>query len=383
MIRDPRSRAAADLERRAAVLRRTLADRRGKTRLNRRPPRRRPPRRRSRPARPPRGRQNAMTIRTFTAGDDAAQVSIYNEAAADLPKFKAVTLDEVRRRCAARTSIRRRASSPSRTAGRSATPPSTPTAGSASPGAARAARQWAEPLLDAVLQEMRRRGMAAAFAAYRADWPAQRDFFLAHGFSAGARDGEFRHGPGGHADAVGPRRDRHRAADAGRRARRARPGAEGVPRPRRGRAGAALLHNPYFPPGVGRRAAQPQRRGAGRPRRAGGEPGLRQPAADRRRHALLPPRRLRHGGHADQARQRPVQLRGRRGPRPQPDRPRPARPRGPALAGHRGRHPGRPGFRRTRRTCCASTSNTSAARGAFPSSSAPWPASASFDERPA
>ena len=39
-----------------------------------------------------------MTIRTFTAGDDAAQVGIYNEAAADLPKFKAVTLDELRGR---------------------------------------------------------------------------------------------------------------------------------------------------------------------------------------------------------------------------------------------------------------------------------------------
>ena len=39
-----------------------------------------------------------MEIRTFRPGDDAAQVSIYNEAAADLPKFKAATLDEVRRR---------------------------------------------------------------------------------------------------------------------------------------------------------------------------------------------------------------------------------------------------------------------------------------------
>src|SRR5262245_59517767 len=39
-----------------------------------------------------------MTIRTFEAGDDAAQVSIYNEAAQELPKFKPATLDEVRRR---------------------------------------------------------------------------------------------------------------------------------------------------------------------------------------------------------------------------------------------------------------------------------------------
>src|SRR5215467_7285665 len=39
-----------------------------------------------------------MAIRTYRAGDEAAQVSIYNEAAADLPKFKPATLDEVRRR---------------------------------------------------------------------------------------------------------------------------------------------------------------------------------------------------------------------------------------------------------------------------------------------
>ena len=39
-----------------------------------------------------------MTIRTFRPGDDAAQVGIYNEAAADLPKFKPATLDEIRRR---------------------------------------------------------------------------------------------------------------------------------------------------------------------------------------------------------------------------------------------------------------------------------------------
>src|SRR5688572_1622067 len=39
-----------------------------------------------------------MTIRTFQAGDEVAQVSIYNEAAAALPKFKPASIDEVRRR---------------------------------------------------------------------------------------------------------------------------------------------------------------------------------------------------------------------------------------------------------------------------------------------
>ena len=39
-----------------------------------------------------------MTIRTFQPGDEIAQVSIYNEAAASLPKFTPATVDEVRRR---------------------------------------------------------------------------------------------------------------------------------------------------------------------------------------------------------------------------------------------------------------------------------------------
>src|SRR5260370_747651 len=42
-----------------------------------------------------------MTIRTFQSGDEAGQVSIYNEACAHLPRFKPATLDEVRRRCRA------------------------------------------------------------------------------------------------------------------------------------------------------------------------------------------------------------------------------------------------------------------------------------------
>src|ERR1700687_4149960 len=44
------------------------------------------------------GDRNAMTTRTFQPGDELVQVSIYNEASADLPKFKAATLEDVRRR---------------------------------------------------------------------------------------------------------------------------------------------------------------------------------------------------------------------------------------------------------------------------------------------
>ncbi len=130
-----------------------------------------------------------MTIRTFTAGDDAAQVSIYNEAAAALPKFKTgQRLDEVRAPDAARprlpTPAHRAASSPWKTAVPSVTPPSTPTAASAFRGAVRAANNGRSRCWRPCC---RRCGAAAAlrgaFAAYRADWPAQCDFFLAHGFT--------------------------------------------------------------------------------------------------------------------------------------------------------------------------------------------------------
>ena len=124
-----------------------------------------------------------MTIRTYTAGDDAAQVSIYNEAAADLPKFKAVTLDELRRR------LRGPDFDPTTRffaleGGRPVGYASFHLNGRVSfPWCRKGREQYAEPLLEAVLQAMRARGLPAAFAAYRIDWPVQRDFFLAHGFT--------------------------------------------------------------------------------------------------------------------------------------------------------------------------------------------------------
>jgi hypothetical protein len=123
-----------------------------------------------------------MTIRTFAAGDDAAQVGIYNEAAADLPKFKAVTLDELRRRLRGAdfdASSRFFAVENGRPVGYCTFHAN----GRVSyPWCRKGREQWAGPLLDAALQEMQRRGMASAFAAYRADWTIQRDFFLGHGF---------------------------------------------------------------------------------------------------------------------------------------------------------------------------------------------------------
>ena len=123
-----------------------------------------------------------MTIRTFTVGDDAAQVSIYNEAAATLPKFKPVTLDELRRRLRAPDfdpATRFFAVEGGRPVGYATFHLN----GRVSfPWCRKGREAWAEPLLDAVLAAMRARGLPTAFGAYRADWPAQCEFFVGHGF---------------------------------------------------------------------------------------------------------------------------------------------------------------------------------------------------------
>lgn len=125
-----------------------------------------------------------MQIRTFAAGDDAAQVGIYNEAAADLPKFKAATLDEVRRRCRPPEfdpTTRAFAVEAGRPIGYASFYPN---GRIGFPWCRRGQEAAAEPLLEHVLAALRQRGVKKAFAAYRADWQPQREFFLAHGFEA-------------------------------------------------------------------------------------------------------------------------------------------------------------------------------------------------------
>jgi hypothetical protein len=125
-----------------------------------------------------------LTIRTFQPGDDAAQVSIYNEAAADLPKFKPATLDDIRRRV--------RAADFDPGTRFFAVEGGLPVGYATFHANGRVSFPWcrkgheahAEALFAAVLGEMRRRGLPVAFAAYRADWPAQAAFFTAHGFRA-------------------------------------------------------------------------------------------------------------------------------------------------------------------------------------------------------
>ncbi len=123
-----------------------------------------------------------MTIRTFQVGDDLAQVSIYNEAAADLPKFKPATLDEVRRRT--------RAADFDPKARFFALVNNKPMGYVTFHATGRVSHPWtrkgcealAEPLLERALTEMRQRGLIKVWSAYRNDWPTIRDFFLRQGF---------------------------------------------------------------------------------------------------------------------------------------------------------------------------------------------------------
>src|SRR6516225_894449 len=126
--------------------------------------------------------RTSMAIRTYAPGDEVAQVSIYNEATAELPKFKAATVEEVRRRQQAPDfdpQARFYALENGLVVGYSHFLSN----GRVNyPWCRKGQEQHAEPLFEAVLQAMRQRGMKKAFAAYRADWTPQRDFFLTHGF---------------------------------------------------------------------------------------------------------------------------------------------------------------------------------------------------------
>jgi hypothetical protein len=126
-------------------------------------------------------------IRTFERGDEGAQISIYNEAAADLAKFKPATLDEVRRRCRGpdfdpKTRL-------------FALEGDVPVAyvsfhanGRVSyPWCRKGQEKWAEPLFQAAFDALRAGGVHRVFTAYRTDWPQVHEFFLKHGFQR-ARD---------------------------------------------------------------------------------------------------------------------------------------------------------------------------------------------------
>jgi hypothetical protein len=123
-----------------------------------------------------------MTIRTYQPGDDIAQVSIYNEAAATLPKFKPATIDEVRRRIRAADfdpGARFYAVEEGQVVGYAVFQPN----GRISfPWCHKGKEQWTEPLLELQLQTMKERGLKTAWTAYRADWTDVAQFFTDKGF---------------------------------------------------------------------------------------------------------------------------------------------------------------------------------------------------------
>jgi hypothetical protein len=123
-----------------------------------------------------------MKIRTYGPRDDGAQVSIYNEAAAALPKFKPATLDEVRRRTHAAdfdAATRLYAEENGEVVGYATYQVN----GRISYPWCRAGfEHCAEPLLEAVLSALKDRKVHRAFAAYRTDWAPLRSFFIKYGF---------------------------------------------------------------------------------------------------------------------------------------------------------------------------------------------------------
>lgn len=124
-----------------------------------------------------------MKIRTYQPGDELAQVAIYNEAAADLPKFKPSTIEDVRRRIADKdfnAGARFYAEENGKVVGYCAY----------HPGNGRVSYPWtlkgkenhAEALFNAAIESMRGRGRKTAFTAYRTDWQPITQFFQGHDF---------------------------------------------------------------------------------------------------------------------------------------------------------------------------------------------------------
>jgi hypothetical protein len=124
-----------------------------------------------------------MLIRTYQPGDEQAQARIYDTAAGSLPAFKRASADEIGRRFQADDAdagSRFYAVIDDEIVGYAVFCPS----GRIShPWCLPGAEAVKEPLLDAALREMGRRGMPEAWAAYRADWSPILDFFRSHGFA--------------------------------------------------------------------------------------------------------------------------------------------------------------------------------------------------------
>jgi hypothetical protein len=122
-------------------------------------------------------------IRTFNPGDEAQQAAVYNEAAGRLSGFKPAGEDEIRRRTRARDfdpSTRLYAEVDGRVVGYATW---NPNGRVGFPWCLPGHEQWAEPLFAKALEGLRGKGVAKAFAAYRADWPDVIEFLTGHGFA--------------------------------------------------------------------------------------------------------------------------------------------------------------------------------------------------------
>ncbi len=124
-----------------------------------------------------------MKIRTYKPGDELAQAEIYNRAAEGLPGFKPTSVEEIERRY--------RAIDPDPGAKFYALNDDGDVVGYALlnlngrisvPWCLPGAESVREPLLEAVLDELRRRGISEAWAAYRADWEPSLEFLREQGF---------------------------------------------------------------------------------------------------------------------------------------------------------------------------------------------------------
>jgi len=128
-----------------------------------------------------------IKIRYFQPGDEVAQLEIYNQAAAALPRFKPATLGEIQRRTRARDfdpSSRFYAEVGGRVVGYAI---SSPNGRVSFPWTLPGHEQQRGPLFQALLIELEKKGVKRLFAAYREDWPLIHQFFHTHGFRK-ARD---------------------------------------------------------------------------------------------------------------------------------------------------------------------------------------------------
>ena len=124
-----------------------------------------------------------MPIRSYQTGDEHAQAQIYNVAAGSLPGFKPSKPEEIARRYQAADSdptARYYATENGEIVGYAVFSSN----GRVScPWCLPGAESLREPLFQTVISEMNRRGIAQAWAAYRADWSPVLDFLRGHAFS--------------------------------------------------------------------------------------------------------------------------------------------------------------------------------------------------------